>query len=273
MLRPMRICFVVQRRHLEARLPKAVIDLLRSQGHDVDVWVPEDRRIRLSTLEVSHELYVARCRSATGLALLAGLDGRGANLLNRFRAIWFSSNKATTTATLRARQLPHPPTFLAERGEQLKGLPSGFYPMVVKPLVGEACEGVRLIRDRSELGGLGDGPVYAQRYIANSGQDHKAYVVGDEVRVIRKPSLLHGGGGPRVEEPADPVVERLARRCGRLFGLELYGVDLIWGEDGWEILEVNDFPSFDGLHDAPEWIADYVLSRASHTERVTAEVY
>ena len=247
--------------------------MLRERGHHVDVWVPEDATVNLRTLEVSYELYVARCRSACGMAALAVLDARGAKIVNRFRAIEFSSNKAITTATLRARQIPHPPTFLAERPTQLQSVPAHFYPLVVKPLVGEAGEGVHILRSSHELDALPAEPIYAQRYVSNKGYDLKAYVVGDSVRLVRKPSPLHGGTGPTEELPVLPEVERLALLCGRLFGLEIYGVDLLLANDGWQVVEVNDFPSFTAIPEAADWIADYLMSVARQTDRRLPEVY
>lgn len=269
----MRICAIVQRRHLDSHLPAALVDVLRDRGHHVDIWVPEETTVNLRSLEVSYELYVARCRSASGMAALAVLEARGAKIVNRFRAIEFSSNKAITTATLRARRIPHPATFLAERPSQLQSVPARFYPLVVKPLVGEAGEGVHILGSRRELDGLPERPVYAQRYVSNAGYDLKAYVVGDSVRLVRKPSPLHGGTGPTKELPLPPEVERLALLCGRLFGLEIYGVDLLHNDDGWQVVEVNDFPSFSAIPDAADWIADYLLGVARTTERRLAEVY
>ncbi len=269
----MRICIVVQRRHVESHLPAALVVVLRDRGHHVDVWIPEETTVNLGTLEVSYELYVARCRSASGMAALAVLDARGAKIVNRFRAIEFSSNKAITTATLRARRIPHPPTFLAERPALLRSVPADAYPLVIKPLVGEAGEGVRLLRSRRELDSLPERPVYAQRYVSNAGYDLKAYVVGESVRLVRKPSPLHGGSGPTEELPVPLEVERLALLCGRLFGLEIYGVDLLRTDDGWQVVEVNDFPSFTAIPDPAEWIAGYLLGVARQTERPMAEVY
>ncbi|MEK6655794.1 MAG: hypothetical protein AABY92_11690, partial [Thermodesulfobacteriota bacterium] len=50
----------------------------------------------------------------------------------------------------------------------------------------------------------------------------------------------------------------LGRRLGRLFGLELYGVDCIESPDGPSVIEVNEFPNYTGVPDADRRLAGYV---------------
>ena len=54
----------------------------------------------------------------------------------------------------------------------------------------------------------------------------------------------------------------LARRCGKLFGLELYGVDCLQTDAGTVVIEVNEFPNYTGVPGADEKLADYVLACA-----------
>ena len=131
---------------------------------------------------------------------------------------------------------------------------------------------MRLVTNRRQLLELADEPVYAQRYVPNSGYDHKAYVVGQQVRVVRKRSPLEGLDGLACEQPAHPEIERLSLLCGRLFGLEVYGVDMVLGRDGWQVLEVNDFPGgFSGVDDAPDWLMSYLVRASRSPYRSTAQ--
>jgi len=54
----------------------------------------------------------------------------------------------------------------------------------------------------------------------------------------------------------------LALRCGRVFGLDIYGVDAIETADGVAVLDVNEFPNFTAVPDAAGEIADFILARA-----------
>src|SRR3989449_292417 len=53
----------------------------------------------------------------------------------------------------------------------------------------------------------------------------------------------------------------LALRCGRVFGLDIYGVDTIETADGVAVLEVDEFPNFTAVPNAAAAIADFILAR------------
>ena len=55
----------------------------------------------------------------------------------------------------------------------------------------------------------------------------------------------------------------LALRCGQVFGLEIYGVDAIETAEGVAVIEVNEFPNFTGVAEAPRHIAEHVLARVA----------
>src|SRR5919108_6189338 len=105
--------------------------------------------------------------------------------------------------------------------------------------------------------------VLAQRYVAGAGRDLKLYGIGRQVWAVRKPSPLNGRVG--TSDKVEPVettsaLQDLGRRCGALFGLELYGVDCIETKHGPVVIEVNDFPNFTGVPDADNKLAEYVTS-------------
>jgi ribosomal protein S6--L-glutamate ligase len=106
----------------------------------------------------------------------------------------------------------------------------------------------------------------AQRYAENSGFDMKVYVTGTEVyAAIAKKSPLHSD----VEEhfvPLTPQVRKLALEVGKLFGLDIYGVDIVETPQGPAILDINDFPSFGGVPRAVVRVSEYVLHAARRAE-------
>ncbi|HCI80969.1 MAG TPA: hypothetical protein DHW02_14915, partial [Ktedonobacter sp.] len=69
----------------------------------------------------------------------------------------------------------------------------------------------------------------------------KLYVTGEEVRAIVKKSPLHS----TVKEgliPVTPALKKLAVRVARLFGLDIFGLDVVETPDGLILLDINDFP-------------------------------
>jgi len=60
---------------------------------------------------------------------------------------------------------------------------------------------------------------------------------------------------------------KLARRVGQLFGLDLYGVDVIETPQGLFLVDINDFPSFYGVPRKVAAIAEYILHAAYRFRR------
>lgn len=106
----------------------------------------------------------------------------------------------------------------------------------------------------------------AQGYEENTGFDIKVYVTGREVyAAVAKKSPLHQSIQERFV-PLTPEVRRLALQVGTLFGLDIYGVDVVETPHGPAILDINDFPSFAKVPRAVPRIAEYVLHAAKRAE-------
>ncbi len=111
----------------------------------------------------------------------------------------------------------------------------------------------------------------AQRYAQNTGFDIKVYVTGREVyAAIAKKSPLH----TEVKErfiPLTPALRKLALDVGKIFGLDIYGIDVVETPEGLSILDINDFPSFGGVPRAVIRVSEYVLHAAKRAEMEKAD--
>ena len=106
----------------------------------------------------------------------------------------------------------------------------------------------------------------AQRYAENSGFDLKIYVTGREVyAAIAKQSVLHGETRERFI-PLTPALRKLALDVGKIFGLDIYGIDVVETPQGLAVLDINDFPSFGGVPRAVGRISEYILHAAKRAE-------
>jgi ribosomal protein S6--L-glutamate ligase len=107
---------------------------------------------------------------------------------------------------------------------------------------------------------LGERLIFAQEYEEHEPFDYKAYAIGDYVHAIKRifPAKTKE---EKLGTPvgADPELEDLVKRCGKLFGLELYGVDLVKTPKGYSVIEVNCFPGYKGVPEGGERIAQFVL--------------
>lgn len=110
---------------------------------------------------------------------------------------------------------------------------------------------------------LGERLIFAQEYEEHEPFDYKAYAIGDYVYAIKRvfpAKTKEEKLGTPVGD--DPELVDLVRRCGRLFGLQLYGVDLVKTPKGYSVIEVNCFPGFKGVPEGGERIAKFILENA-----------
>jgi ribosomal protein S6--L-glutamate ligase len=183
--------------------------------------------------------------------------------VNDYHAIRLARDKAVAAVRARAAGIPFPRTWFASRTALLDQIPADAYPLVVKPNNGSSLRDVYRVDSFRELARLAIDDttrMLAQPYLANPGRDVKLYNPGDEVFAIVKRSPLHPGAGVAEEQIAvSPELRNLARAVGRVFGLDIYGLDVVETADGYMVLDVNDFPSFGMVPHAAWRLARTVL--------------
>ncbi|QKV96744.1 ATP-grasp domain-containing protein [Streptomyces sp. NA02950] len=267
----MRLCFLVEERYRHDGMPREVIHRLAAWGHQVDVIRPGTSLTRISdAVRVgSHDAWVLKTVSGgPGLTLLEAAAAVGLTTVNDARSIRGVRDKALAAAIGHSHGLPVPPTWTAARAETLAEIPESAYPLVVKPADGSSGRAVRLVSSPRRLAALSpelaaEGVLIAQPYVPNPGLDLKVYCVGGELYATECPSPLgphRGAGGRRVALSAE--VAALAAEVGAVYGLDLYGVDVLLGPDGPVVVDVNDFPSFREVPDAVARVARAVLDLA-----------
>ncbi|MFE5118808.1 RimK family alpha-L-glutamate ligase [Streptomyces sp. NPDC056669] len=267
----MRLCFLVEERYRHDGMPREVIRQLSAWGHQVDVVRPGASLLRMSDAvrAGSHDAWVLKTVSGgPGLTLLEAASAVGLTTVNDARAIRGVRDKALAAAIGRSRGLPLPPTYAAARPEALEEIPEAEFPLVVKPADGSSGRAVRLVPTPDRLRALRaelavEGMLIAQPYVPNSGIDLKVYCVDGELHATERSSPLcpdGGARGRRVRLSAE--VAAIAAEVGAVYGLDLYGVDVLLGPDGPVVVDVNDFPSFKEVPDAAARVGRAVLELA-----------
>ncbi|GAA0895548.1 MULTISPECIES: ATP-grasp domain-containing protein [Streptomyces violaceusniger group] len=267
----MRLCFLVEERYRHDGMPREVIRQLSAWGHQVDVVRPGRSLIRMSDAvrAGSHDAWVLKTVSGgPGLTLLEAAAAVGLTTVNDARSIRGVRDKALAAAIGRSRGLPMPPTYAAARPEALEEIPEAEFPLVVKPADGSSGRAVRLVPTPDRLRALrpelaAEGMLIAQPYVPNSGIDLKVYCVGGELYATERGSPLGPDGGTRGRRvPLSAEVAAIAAEVGAVYGLDLYGVDVLLGPDGPVVVDVNDFPSFKEVPDAAARVGRAVLELA-----------
>lgn len=267
---PLHCGVLAEGRYLAQAQPRGLMQALAADGHRVTLIDSG-----AAVLDVGDgawlddlDVLVARGRSPELLARLGLAEEAGIPTPNQRRAIASVLDKAYMAAALRASGIPMPATWIGGIEQLRRDIPAWAYPLVVKPVFGDNCRGVRIVDSRAALQEItwAEPCAIAQRFVANDGFDVKLYVIGEHVAAMRKPSPLHGTAGNATPLQLPAAWRELAWRCGDVFGLHLFGVDCI--ECGGElvVIEVNDFPNYTGVPGADARLAAHVLEHA-HARR------
>jgi ribosomal protein S6--L-glutamate ligase len=264
-------CFILEERYVHKPMPMVVADQLEQWGHKIDVLQPYAAVTSLTDLSLwKYDAYVLKTVSdGPGLTILEAAEAIGIPTINNSRAIRLVRDKAVAAAYAHACGLPVPLTYFVGHPRALSKVPHDAYPVVVKPSNGTSMQDIHLVHAPEEMATLtlDESTHYlAMRYVENTGYDIKLYVTGQEVHAVTKSSPLHG----QVQEDEIPVSRemlKLARQVGQVFGLDLYGVDVLETPEGLVVVDINDFPSFYGVPRKVGAIAEYILHAAYRARR------
>jgi ribosomal protein S6--L-glutamate ligase len=262
----MRFCFILEEKYAQKPMPMVVADQLQQWGHEIEVLQPYAAVTSLTDLSLTdYDAFVLKTVSdGPGLTILEAAEAVGIPTINNSRAIRLVRDKAVAVAFAQACDLPVPTTYFVGHYRALVNVPLDLYPVVVKPSNGTSMQDIHLVRTYDEMASLTldtDSYYLAMRYVENTGFDIKLYVTGQEVHAIVKSSPLHG----EVQETEIAVSSemlKLARRVGQVFGLDLYGVDVLETPQGLMLVDINDFPSFYGVPRKVASVAEYILHAA-----------
>lgn len=258
---------------------RRLVDEGQARGHVVEVI--DTTRCYMAINEIAPEIHYDGTRlphydavvprigvsvTAYGAAVLRQFQARGAWLVNGPDGIVASRDKLHAHQILARHRIGMPVTAFASSPkdtDNLMGLVGGA-PLVVKLLESTQGKGVVLAETPaaaqsviSAFRGL-RADFLVQAFVAEArGADIRCLVLdGRVVAAIRRRAApgefranLHQGG------TAEPVrITRAERdaaiRAARAFRLGLAGVDMLRGEDGPKVLEVNSSPGFQGIETA-----------------------
>lgn len=199
------------------------------------------------------------------LALLRQLEVMGSLCVNVADTLINTGDKLRAHQLLVAHGIPSPKTALVRKGMTADELIEHMgLPMVLKVLDGSKGDGVILVDTRAELDKLlqilsaGDyqGELLAQKFIAtSSGRDVRILVVNRKplVAMMRSSGKKenfksnYSQGGQVASYELTDEMRTLAQKVIDIFNLNIGGLDLLFTDDGFAVLEVNSMPGFQGI--------------------------
>ena len=206
---------------------------------------------------------------------------------NTSNGIANSRDKLRATQILSRHEIGMPATsFVRDKADVLPAIELvGGAPVVIKLLEGTQGIGVILAPDKKVAEAIIETlqstkqNVLIQQFVAESrGRDIRALVVGDRVvGAMRRTaqgdefrSNVHRGGSVEAVELSDDF-ERTAVRAAQIMGLRVAGVDMLEGNDGPLVMEVNSSPGLEGIERATELdiagaIIDHIANQVAFPE-------
>ncbi len=196
------------------------------------------------------------------------LEKSGLKLFNSYYSLEVCDDKMITFITLANNGIPMPTTMAGlmcyDKNEPLKQESLDLventlgYPLVVKESFGSLGKGIRLVNNRQELQDLAEKlkctPHLFQEFIKTSrGKDIRVIVVGGKVVA----SMLRSSetdfrsnvelGGIATKYQIDNELTILCQKVAKLLKLDYCGIDILIGEKGYLVCEVNSNAYFGGI--------------------------
>lgn len=262
----MRVCLITPRP--DHPLLAATTALL-APDHQV-TWLDPAAPVAPDPGATRADVCLLKSRSPRALALARSFEERGVPVLNSAASTELCQDRVLMAGLARRAGLPFVATRAVPTLRQLAAEAALPYPLVVKSRHSRRGDLVARVADAGQLRELGavwaDEPVVVQPFTANDGWDRKLWVIDGQVfAALRRSELAEADGGPGPTLPLAPGElpygwADLARRVGPLFGLEVYGVDVLdTGGGAPQIVDINAFPGARGQAGAPEALAALTL--------------
>ncbi|MFC5368881.1 RimK family alpha-L-glutamate ligase [Salinirubrum litoreum] len=252
---------------------KAILNAVEALGHRPEWLRAENTVIRMDDDEVTltppvdvivNRLLLSNTEQPSEeLGLARTLDGI-VPMLNAPDATARAGHKTAAAVALVDAGLPVPKTTFALSSDQLTRLREEFgTEAVYKTAIGTHGGGAWKVRTSDPLTArVGKRRAFLQELVGRDGEvprDLRVYVVAGEVlgameRVAVegdwRTNVARGGHVADVSDSTPDAVLEIARRAATTLGLDCAGVDLIEGDDGWYVLEVNPTAGFKGFYRA-----------------------
>ena len=219
-----------------------------------------------------------------GLAVVRQFQAMDVYTPNTADGIANSRDKLRSMQILSRHEIDIPSTtFVRERSDIRPAIDRvGGAPVIIKTLEGTQGIGVILAPDLRVAEAVietlqsTNQNVLIQRFVAESkGRDIRAIVVGDRVVASMRRSArgdefrsnVHRGGDTEAIN-LDPETREVALRAAQTLGLTVCGVDMLEGNDGPLVMEVNSTPGLQGIEqatglDVAGAIVDHIVSNVN----------
>jgi len=254
---------------------KRLVEAAQERGHEVRVVdylrcymniTSRKPKVIFAGEELNFDAVVPRIgasRTFYGTAVVRQFEVMNVLTANESQAITRSRDKLRSLQLLAREGVGLPVTGFASSTKDIDGLLEvvGGAPLVIKLLEGTQGVGVVLAEtDKAAESVIGafqqlNANILVQQFVKEAkGADIRAFVVGGKViaSMMRQAaegefrSNLHQGGSA-VQVKITPKERATAVKAAKIMGLDVAGVDMLRGNDGPVVMEVNSSPGLEGI--------------------------
>lgn len=252
---------------------KAILNAVEDLGHEPQWLREENTAISIEngeiTLEpdvdvIANRLLLSNTEQPAEALGLADSYSDLRPMLNPPEAVLTAIHKFSTATALASAGVAVPDALLALDADRLnEGRESFGEEMVYKTAIGTHGGGTwKVGREEAVNPRVGQRHAFLQDLIERDGERHRdlrVYVVGDRIVGAMnryapeddwRTNVALGGDVADATDDLPDEVRDIAQRSADIVGLDYAGVDIVEGEDGWFVLEVNPTAGFKGLFEA-----------------------
>jgi RimK family alpha-L-glutamate ligase len=195
-------------------------------------------------------------------AVLRELELMKVPIVNNFQPVVRTRDKFRTMQILSARKLPVIKTVLLSTLDSIDHVlhAVGDFPVIAKTIYGNDGKGVAVFESKRSLisgiellldNNIQCESILIQEFVKAQNKDYRLFVVGGKVVAQMERSAPEGdfranldGGGSGARADLPPEVLTLAEDAAKALALDIAGVDILLGENGPVICEINPRPGF-----------------------------
>jgi ribosomal protein S6--L-glutamate ligase/tetrahydromethanopterin:alpha-L-glutamate ligase len=208
---------------------------------------------------------------------LRRMERLGLLVINSPSSIEIAVDKYYALTLLEENGLKVPETVVTEDPKKALDAFNRFGDVVIKPIFGSRGIGVTRVTDaevaRRIFRSLSfyHNVLYVQKFIPHGNRDIRAFVVGNKVvaamyRISENWKTNVSQGAKTLAVKPSTEVTNIAVKAAQIIGCDIAGVDIMEGEEGYIVNEINSQPGFKGLQstttiDIAGAIIDHILTK------------
>lgn len=250
-----KVGFIIEERYLKDDYPRVFLNRCIEQGIETEIIVTNSETNSINNFKPSSDIYFHRNHTNQGLAYLA-IASKYNKTINSFYSVLSCQNK-----TIMYSLLCHSKAIKVPQIYSYAEISSGKvdYPIIVKPIYGNNSEGIMIFDNRQQVIDNISKNFIIQKYIYNKNFDIKLYYVNGKITAVRKKSKIHQVQVQSKKIIVIPEFVNIVEECRKIFGLNLFGVDLIEDLNGtYYVVDINECCSFTLVDNLEQELIDYI---------------